>query len=72
MPDHAQLIAVVEPEDQRADRVRLLPGSPADDHGIGVAGRAIAYADIDRARTVFNWGPQPKPGKQKKPKAVAR
>jgi ribosome maturation factor RimP len=24
--------------------------------------QVIAYADIDRARTVFVWGPQPKPG----------
>jgi ribosome maturation factor RimP len=24
--------------------------------------RTIAYAQIDRARTVFAWGPQPKPG----------
>lgn len=24
--------------------------------------RVVAYTDIDRARTVFVWGPQPKPG----------
>jgi ribosome maturation factor RimP len=28
----------------------------------------IAYADIDRARTVFLWGPQPKPGGKGAPK----
>jgi ribosome maturation factor RimP len=28
----------------------------------------IAYADIDRARTVFVWGPQPKPGGKGAPK----
>jgi ribosome maturation factor RimP len=35
----------------------------AGDDGIDVAGRRIHYADIDRAHTVFEWGPPPKPGK---------
>lgn len=46
----------------------------ADETGIaietddGVTER-LAYGDIDRARTVFDWGPAPKPGKApKKPK----
>ena len=26
--------------------------------------RTVAFADVDKARTVFEWGPQPKPGKQ--------
>jgi ribosome maturation factor RimP len=54
--------------------VRTVAGTPgdrrvqgelegADDHGIDVAGRHIAYAEIDRAHTVFEWGPPPKPGK---------
>jgi ribosome maturation factor RimP len=35
----------------------------ADDDGIVVAGRRIAYADVDRARTVFEWGgAKAKPG----------
>ena len=41
----------------------------ADDHGLELAvegapdGRVrLAYSDIDRARTVFAWGPRPKPG----------
>ena len=38
----------------------------ADDRGIVVEGRAIAYGDIERARTTFEWGPAPKPGKGKK------
>ena len=29
--------------------------------------RSVAYADIDRARTQFEWGPAPKPGKGSKP-----
>lgn len=38
----------------------------ADDDGIVVAGRRLAYADIERARTVFEWGasPKPKPGRR--------
>jgi ribosome maturation factor RimP len=32
----------------------------ADDEGITIAGRRLAYADIERARTVFEWGGQPK------------
>jgi len=38
----------------------------ADDRGIVVEGRAIPYSDIERARTTFEWGPAPKPGKGKK------
>ena len=42
----------------------------ADDDGIAVRddghegeeARRIPYADIERARTVFEWGPAPKPG----------
>ena len=56
----------------------------ADDGGIvvearaaesGTSRRALSYGDIERARTVFTWGPAPKPGrpqsKQKK-KAASR
>jgi ribosome maturation factor RimP len=42
----------------------------ADDAGCTVATaggpRTLAYGDIDRARTVFEWGPAPKPGSAKK------
>ena len=38
----------------------------ADDDGIRVAGRSLAYDEIDRARTVFEWGPAPKPTPRKK------
>lgn len=31
----------------------------------------VAYDDIERARTVFEWGPAPKPGKGRRPKAPA-
>jgi ribosome maturation factor RimP len=42
----------------------------ADDEGITIEGRRIAYGEIDRAHTVFEWGPAPKPGHggKKKPK----
>jgi ribosome maturation factor RimP len=39
------------------------PLEAADDEGVVVAGRRLAYADIDRARTVFVW-----PGQAKQPK----
>lgn len=32
----------------------------ADDRGIVVAGRHLSYDDVERARTVFVWGPAPK------------
>ncbi len=34
----------------------------ADDDGIVVGGRRLSYDDIERARTVFEWGPAPRPG----------
>ena len=54
--------------------VRTVAGTPgdrraqgqleaADDDGIDIGGRRITYAEIDRAHTVFEWGPPPKPGK---------
>ncbi len=33
----------------------------ADTDGVTVGGRRFNYADIERARTVFAWGPTPKP-----------
>jgi ribosome maturation factor RimP len=35
----------------------------ADDTGAVIAGRRIEYPEIERAQTVFEWGPGPKPGK---------
>jgi ribosome maturation factor RimP len=34
-----------------------------DDSGFTVNGRRLTYADVEKARTVFEWGPPPKPGK---------
>jgi ribosome maturation factor RimP len=38
----------------------------ADDEGVKVGGRTFSYADIDKARTVFVWGPAPKPNAKNK------
>jgi len=34
----------------------------ADDSGFTVGGRRLSYGDVELAVTVFEWGPQPKPG----------
>lgn len=63
-------------------KVKLNPGAPgerradgelvsADDTSATIrtadgAERTVALADIDRARTHFEWGPAPKPGKSSK------
>jgi ribosome maturation factor RimP len=50
----------------------------ADDQGATIrtddlTDRVVAYDQIDRARTVFVWGPAPKPGKSPgKPKAAPK
>lgn len=41
----------------------------ADDDGVVVAGRRLAYADIERARTVFVW---PAPGHKAQQKKIGR
>ena len=45
--------------DEEAVTVEL---SGATDPADPEARRVIAYGDIERTRTVFEWGPQPKPG----------
>src|SRR5262245_27717910 len=70
-PDHFQrevgkLVAVrlsnVDHEQRRVQGVIVA----ADDESVTVesaqGARVIAYSDIDRAKTVFEWGGQPKPG----------
>jgi ribosome maturation factor RimP len=47
----------------------------ADENGVTVRGLAVPIDQIDKARTVFEWGPPPKPGKKQaadKKKATAR
>jgi ribosome maturation factor RimP len=69
-PDHfrgaiGELVSVRTTGDPAAEGDRRIQGTleAADDRGIVVAGKAIDYEHIDRARTVFEWGGQPKPGK---------
>ena len=60
---------------ERRERGRL---ESADDQGVVVVPtegpgrgqpRRLAYADIEKARTVFEWGPSPKPGRANTGKA---
>ena len=53
-----------------AEGERRLTGAleAADDEGVVVAGRRLAYADIDKARTVFVWPPKA----QQKAKKIGR
>jgi ribosome maturation factor RimP len=46
------------------------PLTAADEETVTVAGRTLAYADIEKARTVFEWGPTPKKTPQKTKKAT--
>jgi len=41
-----------------------------DAEGVGTV--SVPFQDIDKARTVFEWGPAPKPGKGSKPGAAKR
>jgi ribosome maturation factor RimP len=52
--DPRRLQGVLTAADDRTATVLLDDGSE----------RTIAIADVDKARTVFEWGPKPKPGKK--------
>jgi ribosome maturation factor RimP len=62
-----------------ADGERRVDGTlvAADDDGVLVRvtatgdERRLRYDDIERARTVFEWGPAPKPGKARKTRSAA-
>ena len=51
----------------RVEGERRIKGTltAADDEGITVDGHTLRYDEIEKARTVFEWGPAPKPGKTK-------
>jgi ribosome maturation factor RimP len=51
----------------RVDGERRIKGTltTADDEGITVGDHTLRYGEIEKARTVFEWGPAPKPGKTK-------
>jgi len=75
-PDHfaravGSLVTVKTVAGTEGDRRATGTLTATDAHGITVAGagagggeRRLAYDQIDRARTVFEWGPSPKPGKR--------
>jgi ribosome maturation factor RimP len=51
----------------RVEGERRLKGTliAADDEGITIGDHTLRYDEIEKARTVFEWGPAPKPGKTK-------
>lgn len=59
-------LANVEAEQRRIEGVLVAADETSAtirvSDGGGTADRVIELASIDRARTVFEWGPQPKPG----------
>lgn len=55
------------PGDRRAEGVL----EAADDDGIVIGGRRLAYGEIERAHTVFEWGAAPKPGSRPAGKKAA-
>ena len=57
-------LANVEAEQRRVQGVIVAADDDAVTIHVADGDRRIAYADIDRARTVFEWGGQPKPGKK--------
>ena len=67
---------IVSPEGERSERRLQGVLIAADDHSATIqlndaalTERVVPYDKIDRAKTVFVWGPAPKPGKQPRPKA---
>jgi len=63
--DQRRLEGVLVAADERTATIRVdVDGEPVD-HVIDIAG-------IDRARTVFVWGPQPKPGQNKSSRSGSR
>jgi ribosome maturation factor RimP len=53
--EHRRLEGVLVAADDTTATLRVVEGD-------GVVDRTVELASVDRARTVFEWGPQPKPG----------
>jgi len=68
-----EVIAVRTTGDAAAEGDRRTEGrlESADSEAIVVNGRRITYDQIDRARTVFEWGGKPKPGQKNTDKKKA-
>jgi len=58
-PLNVKLTATVAADADRRFRATL---DDADDEGFSAGGRRFSYGDVELAMTVFEWGPQPKPG----------
>ena len=74
-PDHFRRfvgtpVAVKTCPDVEGDRRVTGTLEAADDEGIVVGGRRLRYQEIERARTVFEWGPAPKPGTRQVKRSV--
>jgi ribosome maturation factor RimP len=65
-------VAVKTRAGTEGDRRCQGPLTEADDDGFTVGDRRFAYADVERAHTVFEWGPGPRPGKGSKVARPAR
>jgi ribosome maturation factor RimP len=67
-PDHfrrfagAKVSVKTRPEVEGERRVEGVLAD-VDDDGFTVAGRRLSYGQVEKARTVFEWGPPPNPGK---------
>ncbi|MGD9752526.1 MAG: ribosome maturation factor RimP [Acidimicrobiia bacterium] len=60
-----RLVGTLVAADDRAIELRVEPDKPSGE----VEVRRLPYSELERARTVFEWGPPPKPGKGSKPGA---
>ncbi|MBM3683550.1 MAG: ribosome maturation factor RimP [Actinobacteria bacterium] len=63
-----RIVGVVVAADDEAVTVRADPERPTEEP----SDVRLHYDRIDRARSVFEWGPAPKPGKGSKPGAAKR
>ena len=59
-------LANVESDQRRVQGVIVAADDDAVTIHVDDADRRIPYADIDRAKTVFEWGGQPKPGSKQR------
>jgi ribosome maturation factor RimP len=57
-------LANVDADQRRVHGVIVAASDDSVTIDVDGGARRIAYADIDRAKTVFQWGGQPKPGKK--------
>ncbi len=58
-PINVKLTAAAAGDGDRRFRADI---EAADDEGFTAGGRRLSYDDVELAVTVFEWGPQPKPG----------